>query len=54
MRKLRNSTFSKDFLIIARIESLITGKGLSDALKRAEEYSKAGADLILIHSNKNI
>ena len=31
---------------------MITGKGLNDALKRAEEYSKAGADLILIHSNK--
>ena len=52
IEKAKESTFSKDFLIIARIESLITGKGLSDALKRAEEYSKAGADLILIHSNK--
>ena len=41
---------SKDFLIAARIESFIFGKGLSDALRRANKYSKAGADLILIHS----
>ena len=43
---------SKDFLIIARIESFILGKGLKDALKRAEIYSKAGADAILIHSKE--
>ena len=41
---------SKDFLIIARIESFILGKKNSDALKRAEEYSKSGADAIVIHS----
>lgn len=41
---------SKDFLIVARIESFILGRDLNDALKRAENYSKAGADLILIHS----
>jgi phosphoenolpyruvate mutase len=41
---------SKDFLIGARIESFILGKGLADALKRAKAYSKAGADIILIHS----
>lgn len=39
-----------DFLIIARIESLILGKGIEDALKRAAAYVKAGADGILIHS----
>ena len=43
---------SKDFLIIARIESFILRKGLKDALKRAEIYSKAGADAILIHSKE--
>jgi|TARA_B110000438_G_scaffold299564_1_gene349994 phosphoenolpyruvate phosphomutase len=43
---------SKDFLVIARIESFIVGKGLNDALKRAEIYSKAGADAILIHSKE--
>ncbi len=43
---------SKDFMVIARIESFIVGKGLNDALKRAEIYSKAGADAILIHSKE--
>lgn len=43
---------SKDFLVIARIESFILNKGLNDALKRAEIYSKAGADAILIHSKE--
>ena len=41
-----------DFLVIARIESFILGKGLNNALKRAEIYSKAGADAILIHSKE--
>jgi phosphoenolpyruvate phosphomutase len=50
IKKTRNS---KDFLIGARIESFILGKGLKDGLKRAEAYSKAGADLILIHSKEN-
>ena len=39
-----------DFMIVARVESFILNKGLNDALKRAENYSKAGADAILIHS----
>ena len=39
-------------MVIARIESFIVGKGLNDALKRAEIYSKAGADAILIHSKE--
>ena len=53
IKKICNSRQSKDFLIIARIESFILGKGLNDALKRAEIYSKAGADGILIHSKEN-
>ena len=44
---------SKDFMVIARIESFILGKGLNDALKRANIYSKAGADSILIHSKES-
>ena len=43
----------EDFMIVARIESFILNKGLSDALKRAEAYSKAGADAILIHSKED-
>ena len=52
IKKIVNSRESKDFMVIARIESFILGKGLKDALKRAEIYSKAGADAILIHSKE--
>jgi phosphoenolpyruvate mutase len=52
IEKICNSRQSKDFMVIARIESFIVGKGLNDALKRAEIYSKAGADAILIHSKE--
>ena len=52
IRKVCETRQSKDFMVIARIESFILGKGLNDALKRAEVYSKAGADAILIHSKK--
>ena len=41
---------SKDFMIIARIESLIMSKPMSDAIKRAIAYVKAGVDGIMIHS----
>ena len=50
--KICESRQSRDFMVIARIESFILGKGLRDALKRAEIYSKAGADAILIHSKE--
>jgi len=41
---------SHDFMIIARIESLILEAGMEDALTRADAYIKAGADGIMIHS----
>lgn len=41
---------TKDFMIIARIESLILEAGMDDALKRAFAYVKAGADGVMIHS----
>jgi len=41
-----------DFLLIARIESLILEQGMEDALKRAFAYIAAGADGIMIHSKK--
>ncbi len=44
---------SNDFMIVARIESLISGLGLKDAIFRAKKYLLAGADGIMIHS-KNI
>ena len=52
IKKICTSRQSNDFMVIARIESFIVGKGLKDALKRAEIYSKAGADGILIHSKE--
>ena len=39
-------------MIIARIESLILNKGLSDALNRAEKFAEAGAGGVLIHSKE--
>jgi len=52
INKICKTRQSNDFMVIARIESFIVGKGLNDALKRAEIYSKAGADAILIHSKE--
>ena len=52
IKKICSARRSNDFLVIARIESFIVGKGLKDALYRAEIYSKAGADAILIHSKE--
>lgn len=49
----KSSQVTEDFMIIARIESLIAGKGVDDALKRAFAYVKAGADGIMIHSKNN-
>ena len=43
---------NKAFTVIARIEALISGTGIEQALQRAFAYEKAGADLILIHSKK--
>lgn len=43
---------TNEFMLIARIESLILEKGMEDALKRAFAYVKAGADGIMIHSRK--
>lgn len=43
---------SKDFMIIARIESLILERGMSDAITRALAYTAAGADGIMIHSRQ--
>jgi phosphoenolpyruvate phosphomutase len=50
IKAIVKSRKSKNFLIVARIESLILGKSINDALKRANAYSKSGADAILIHS----
>lgn len=41
---------SEQFLVVARTEALIAGAGLDEALRRAEAYRRAGADVLLIHS----
>lgn len=46
----KKNKLTEDFMIIARIESLIMSKPMSDALKRASAYIKAGVDGIMIHS----
>lgn len=48
----KKEQLTDDFMIIARIESLILEKGMDDALERARAYVDAGADGIMIHSRK--
>ncbi|MFN0730047.1 phosphoenolpyruvate mutase [Polaribacter gochangensis] len=48
----KNAQVTDDFMVIARLESLILGKGVADALERAEAYIKAGADAVMIHSKE--
>lgn len=52
IREGKKAQTTDDFMIIARIESLILDKGLDDALERAEAYLEAGADGIMIHSRQ--
>src|SRR5216684_895484 len=46
----KDSQSDPNFSIVARVEALIAGWGMEEALKRAEAYRQAGADAILIHS----
>ena len=48
----KKAQITSDFMIIARIESLICGKDVSDALQRAHAYISAGADGVMIHSKE--
>lgn len=52
IRAGKNVQLTDDFMIIARIESLILEQGMKDALTRAEAFAAAGADGIMIHSRK--
>ncbi|MBI2207842.1 MAG: phosphoenolpyruvate mutase [Candidatus Rokubacteria bacterium] len=49
----KDSQTDPDFVLIARVEALIAGWGLAEALRRAEAYHLAGADAILIHSRQS-
>ncbi len=48
----KNAQATDDFMIIARIESLILGQGIDHAIERAEAFLGAGADGIMIHSRE--
>lgn len=48
----KKAQITEDFMIIARVESLIAGKHVSDALERAFAYVSAGADGVMIHSKE--
>lgn len=50
IRAAKDSQQDPDFCVIARVEAFIAGMGLSEVLKRAEAYYRAGADAILVHS----
>lgn len=53
LRAGKDAQQEQDFTIIARVEALIAGWGLDEALRRAEAYHAAGADGILIHSARS-
>lgn len=48
----KKAQITDDFMIIARIESLILDKGMEDAIRRAKAYIEAGSDGIMIHSRQ--
>lgn len=52
IRMGKKAQATDDFMIIARIESLILDKGVDDAMERAQAYLEAGADGIMIHSRR--
>jgi len=52
IKAAKDTQVDDDFVVVARIEAFIAGWGLTEALKRAEAYRKAGADAILVHSKK--
>jgi phosphoenolpyruvate phosphomutase len=52
IRQGKKAQATRDFMIIARIESLILGKGVEDAYQRAKAFLEAGADGIMIHSRE--
>jgi phosphoenolpyruvate phosphomutase len=54
IRAAKDTQRDPDFCVVARVEALIAGRGLEEALKRAEAYYQAGADAILIHSKQAV
>lgn len=53
IRAMKEAQRTPDFSVVARLESLIVGAGIEDAMKRAEMYLDAGADALLVHSKRS-
>lgn len=53
IKAAKDSQSDPDFCVVARVEALIAGWGLGEALRRADAYDRAGADAILIHSKSS-
>jgi len=53
IKAAKDAVRDEQFVIVARTEALVVGRGVGDALDRAEAYWRAGADAILIHSAKS-
>ena len=52
IRAAKEAQRDDDFVVVARVEALIAGHGMAEALKRGEAYRRAGADAVLIHSRE--
>ena len=52
IKAIKNTQKDKNLVLISRIEALIAGWGMEEALKRGFNYADAGSDAILIHSKK--
>ena len=50
IKAAKDTQLDADFCVVARVEALIAGYGLEEALRRAHAYADAGADAVLIHS----
>jgi len=53
LRACKEAQVDPGFCLIARTEALIAGRGVADALRRAEAYRQAGADAVFVHSRKS-
>lgn len=53
IRAAKDSQSDGDFCVVARVEALIAGWGMDEALRRADAYAAAGADAVLIHSKRS-
>lgn len=53
VRAAKDSQTDEDFCVVARVEALIAGWGMDEALRRADAYAAAGADAVLVHSKRS-